>query len=56
LTAEKLAHELTKFKRDETPVYVINIKPAYRETVVSQIDSLGVGRIEILEAGKIYEF
>jgi cAMP phosphodiesterase len=56
LTAEKLAHELTKFKRDDTPIYVINIKPAYREAVVSQIESLGIKRIEILEAGRTYAF
>jgi len=56
LTPEKLARELTKFERNDAPIYVINIKPAYREAVVSQIDSFGIGRIEILEAGRMYKF
>src|SRR5436189_2510809 len=55
LTAEKLAHELTKFERDDSPIYVINIKPAHREAVVSQIGLLGVKGIEILEAGRTYQ-
>ena len=56
LTAEKLAHELTKFERDDSPIYVINIKPAHREAVVSEIGLLGVKGIEILEAGRTYQF
>ncbi len=50
-----LKKEISKFKHD-CPIYVINIKPMYREKVVSQIKNLNIENLDILEVGKIYNW
>ena len=54
LTPSTLATELRGFGRDDCPKYVINIKPAYREKVISQIAALGIKNLQILEVGRTY--
>ncbi len=56
LTPRGLASELKKFKHGDCPVYVINMKPMYRETVVSQLNEANIPRVEILDVGKVYEW
>ena len=56
LTPSRLKSELEKFDNVECPVYVINIKPMYRETVLRQLSDLDIPRVEILDIGKVYEF
>lgn len=55
LTPERLAAELTHFGKD-CPVYVINIKPKYRDEVCRQIAAAGLSGLNILEAGREYTF
>jgi cAMP phosphodiesterase len=55
LIPERLATEVGKLQR-EVPVYVINLKPMYRDKVIAQLRELDLRRVEILEVGKIYEF
>jgi len=55
LTPLGLNRELSKFEK-ETPVYVVNIKPMYRDKVVEQIYDLAIPNLEILEIGRVYEF
>jgi cAMP phosphodiesterase len=54
LTPRTLAHELQKLKNSDCDVYVINLKPMYREQVVDQLAK--VPRVKVLEVGKTYEF
>ena len=56
LTPQKLERELEKFEHSDCQVYVINIKPMYRDTILKQIGLLSTKRINILEVGKVYEF
>ncbi|MFN0279842.1 MAG: MBL fold metallo-hydrolase [Pyrinomonadaceae bacterium] len=56
LTPHKLERELEKFDNEECDVYVINIKPMYRDTILKQIAQLKTKRLKILEVGKVYEF
>jgi cAMP phosphodiesterase len=53
LTPRKLEHELGKLDAD-CEVYVINLKPMYREKVIEELRS--ISRVKILEVGKVYEF
>ena len=53
LTPRKLADELSKLKNTECDVYVINLKPMYRDKVIAELAD--VHRVEVLEVGKIYE-
>lgn len=55
LTPLLLQKELAKFKRPECAIYVVNIKPMYRDEVVGQIGELDVENLHILEIGQIYE-
>lgn len=56
LTPDRLARELDKFRNKDCPVYVVNLKPMYREMIIAEIRSLRLSSVEILEVGRIYEF
>ena len=56
LTPSTLAKELIAFGRVGCPKYVVNIKPAYRARVVSEIESLGIASLRILEVGQTYNW
>jgi len=55
LTPTKLARELAKLGKRSYPVFVINIKPMYREKVVSEIQAAGLNGVDVLEIGRVYE-
>ncbi len=56
LTPLSLGRELEKFKHTNCPIYIINIKPMYFETVVKEIAEMKIPNLEILEVGKVYDF
>lgn len=56
LTPARLQDELKKFEHAATPIFIINVKPMFREKVVDQIKDLGIYNLEVLEVGKIYEW
>lgn len=56
LTPARLKLELDKLETRSCPVFAINIKPMYRETVVKQLENANISNLNILEVGKIYEF
>lgn len=55
LTPRGLAGELEKL-RHECPVFVINIKPVYRNETVEQLRNLRLANLDILEVGREYEW
>lgn len=56
LTPARLKSEILKFKHQDCPIYVINLKPMYREEIVAQIEELNIKNLQILEVGKIYNW
>lgn len=56
LTPVTLATELDKFKDPNCEVFIINIKPSYRESVLAEIASLQNNRIKDLQVGRTYEW
>lgn len=54
LTPEKLASEIGKIERADYSIRVLNIKPAYREEIVSEIKELGLPNLDVLEVGREY--
>lgn len=56
LTPQRLKAELEKIADRQFPVFVINIKPMYRDTVIGELSALDIPQLEILEIGKVYEF
>ena len=56
LTPETLSIELKKRIRKNVPVFIINLKPMYRDEIVEEIEKLKIENVEILEVGKIYDW
>lgn len=56
LTPRLLQAEIEKCTNKLCPVYVINIKPMYREKVLAQLEILKIENLSILEVGKTYHF
>lgn len=56
LTPARLKTELAKLGQSGVPVFVINMKPMYREKVIRQIEAASLPGINILEVGKVYNF
>jgi cAMP phosphodiesterase len=55
LTPSSLRLELERASLAECLIYVVNIKPAFRLQVVSQLEELGMPNLKVLEVGRIYE-
>jgi len=55
LTPRLMARELEKCERD-CPVYIVNLKPMFREVIVDQIARLNLKGVTILEVGKAYQW
>lgn len=55
LTPKSLKKEIEKLEKD-CPIYVINMKPMYREEIVKELNDLNIENLKILEVGKIYEW
>ncbi|HUR98404.1 MAG TPA: 3',5'-cyclic-nucleotide phosphodiesterase [Pyrinomonadaceae bacterium] len=55
LTPRRMKLELEKCDKP-CPVFVVNLKPMFREAIVGQISELGLDGLSVLEVGKVYEW
>ena len=55
-TPESLHRELRKLNHDGLDILTVHLKPSYRETVAKELKALGVPKLEIMEAGRVYEW
>lgn len=56
LTPASLKEELSKLQREDCEIYVVNLKPAFRNDTIRQIVELDIPRLNILEVGRVYEW
>jgi cAMP phosphodiesterase len=56
LTPHKLENELRKLNIQDIEIYVINLKPAYRDVIIAQLRTINDDRLKVLEVGRVYEF
>lgn len=56
LTPQKLEKELKKFKHQDCPIYVKNLKPIYYKEIISELESLKINNLQILKVNKVYKF
>ena len=56
LTPQRLRSELEKCSVPDCPVYIANLKPMYRDVIVSQLADLAIAHLEVLEVDKVYEW
>lgn len=55
LTPSRVAAELSKCRVD-CPVYIVNLKPMYRDQIIRQLAHLKIEQLEILQVGRVYEW
>lgn len=56
LTPKKLYRELSKLKHKDCPIYVINLKPMYREKIIEELNGLRINNLQVLDVGRVYDF
>jgi ribonuclease BN (tRNA processing enzyme) len=56
LTPKSLQNEIAKLQNKNCPIYIINMKPMYRDEIVGQIADLKKENLQILEVGKVYDW
>ena len=56
LTPEMVGHELKKLSHNGFDALAVHLKPAYRAKLIEEIESLGIEKLGVMEAGKIYEW
>ena len=56
LTPRILQSEIANLKHKNCPIWVINLKPMYREQIMEQIERLKIENLNILEVGKVYHW
>lgn len=56
LTPSRLRSEVQKLSRPGVPIYVINLKPMYRERILSQLAVENIPGLQVAEIGRVYEF
>jgi ribonuclease BN (tRNA processing enzyme) len=55
-TPESLGRELQKLKHHGLDILTVHLKPAYRETVISELKALAIPQLDVMEAGRVYEW
>ena len=56
LTPDMVAQELKKLNHNGFDALAVHLKPAYRGTLIEEIEGLGIEKLTVMEAGKIYEW
>ena len=55
-TPALLKKELRKLNHNGLDILAVHLKPAYRDTVVSELEALKIPRLSVMEPGRIYEW
>jgi ribonuclease BN (tRNA processing enzyme) len=56
LTPETMGEELTKLSHNGIDILAVHLKPAYRATLIKEIEALGIKGLNVMEAGRVYEW
>ena len=56
LSPARLKRELEKLRDRKFPIYIVNMKPMYRNAIIEQLAAANIPQLEILNIGQIYEF
>ncbi len=56
LTPATLQDELAKLNHNGMDILAVHLKPAYREKVIEELNSLGIEKLKVMEPGRIYEW
>lgn len=56
LTPAMLGDELTKLSHNGMDILAVHIKPAYRDKVIDELAALGIPKLAVMEAGRVYKW
>ena len=56
LTPEMLSHELQKLNHNGIDILAVHLKPAHRQKLIEEIKALGIEKLSVMEAGRVYEW
>ena len=56
LTPATLRTELAKLRHADAEVLAMHLKPAYRDTLVQELDALGLDNLKVMEPGREYSW
>ena len=56
LTPAKLGKELGKLNHNSIDILAVHLKPAYRETLISELAELKIPSLSVMEPGRTYEW
>jgi ribonuclease BN (tRNA processing enzyme) len=56
LTPSALKRELERAKLNDCMIYIVNIKPSYRNVVIDQLAEQKIPKLEVLEVGRTYQW
>jgi ribonuclease BN (tRNA processing enzyme) len=55
-TPASLAKELRKLQHQGLDILTVHLKPAYRQTLIDELNALRIPKLRVMEPGQIYEF
>jgi cAMP phosphodiesterase len=56
LTPNELNKELKKLTHENSKIFAVHIKPSYFEQICNELTALNLSNLEVMKAGKVYEF
>ena len=56
LTPQTMGEELAKLSHNGIDILAVHLKPAYRTTLIREIEALGIKGLNVMEAGLVYEW
>jgi len=56
LTPEILAQELGKLNHNGIDILAVHLKPAYRSTLIDELNALGIEKLSAMEPGRVYKW
>lgn len=56
LTPEILAQEIGKLNHNGIDILAVHLKAAYRDTLVDELNALGIEKLSAMEPGRVYEW
>lgn len=55
-TPASLQRELRKLNHNGLDILAVHIKPAYRQTIIDELNALNIPRLDVMEPGRIYNW